>query len=205
MIEQFKITDFIHRKNNLVNKNDCDYFISIFKKYEHSCKKESSLKYNEETNTKQFDNYKALDIGFLNYNNLADKDMKEAVILATKYINIMIASYTDYLKSKISNSINDIWFNSISRIRILEYKEGCLIKDHLDVSNTHRASCSLNLNEDYKGGEFTFFSGKHTETFKTGDAMIFPAEPVWIHGTKPILSGTRYCISAFLKSNINAK
>jgi hypothetical protein len=31
--------------------------------------------------------------------------------------------------------------------------------------------------------------------------MIFPAEPIWIHGTKPILSGTRYSINCFLKSS----
>jgi predicted 2-oxoglutarate/Fe(II)-dependent dioxygenase YbiX len=70
----------------------------------------------------------------------------------------------------------------------------------LDVDPNIRASCTLNLNEEYEGGELIFFSGKHIETFKTGDAMIFPAEPIWIHGTKPVLSGTRYAINCFLKS-----
>jgi hypothetical protein len=88
-----------------------------------------------------------------------------------------------------------------SNIRILKYSAGEQIIDHVDVSPVNRASCTLNLNEEYTGGEFTFFSGKHIETFKTGDAMIFPAEPIWIHGTKPILSGTRYSINCFLKSS----
>ena len=28
--------------------------------------------------------------------------------------------------------------------------------------------------------------------------MIFPAEPIWIHGTDPVTKGTRYCINCFL-------
>ena len=29
--------------------------------------------------------------------------------------------------------------------------------------------------------------------------MIFPAEPIWVHGTEPITKGTRYCINCFLE------
>ena len=28
--------------------------------------------------------------------------------------------------------------------------------------------------------------------------MLFPAEPIWIHGTEPITKGTRYSINCFL-------
>ena len=28
--------------------------------------------------------------------------------------------------------------------------------------------------------------------------MLFPAEPVWIHGTEPITKGARYTINCFL-------
>ena len=36
------------------------------------------------------------------------------------------------------------------------------------------------------------------ETLKTGEAMIFPAEPIWIHGTEPVTEGSRYSINCFL-------
>jgi hypothetical protein len=29
--------------------------------------------------------------------------------------------------------------------------------------------------------------------------MLFPAEPVWIHGTEPITKGARYSINCFLR------
>jgi predicted 2-oxoglutarate/Fe(II)-dependent dioxygenase YbiX len=85
-------------------------------------------------------------------------------------------------------------------VRILKYDKGQFIKDHCDVNGSIRASCTLNLNEDYEGGEFRFFNGQIKHSFKTGDAMIFPAEPIWIHGTEPITKGARYSINCFLHS-----
>ena len=93
-----------------------------------------------------------------------------------------------------------ILINSSQNIRILKYKKDQFIKDHTDVNVNERASCTLNLNEDYEGGEFRFFNGQIKEIFKTGDSIIFPAEPIWIHGTEPITKGTRYSINCFLKS-----
>jgi predicted 2-oxoglutarate/Fe(II)-dependent dioxygenase YbiX len=112
----------------------------------------------------------------------------------------MVRKYHDFLKQNISSAIPIDWMNATSNIRMLKYSIGEQIKDHLDISLVNRASCTLNLNENYEGGEFTFFSGKHIETFKTGDAMIFPAEQIWIHGTKPVTKGIRYSINCFLKN-----
>ena len=79
-----------------------------------------------------------------------------------------------------------------------QYKKGQFIKDHVDVDDSIRASCTLNLNQDYEGGEFRFFDGRIKHSFETGDAMIFPAEPIWIHGTEPVTKGVRYSINCFL-------
>ena len=194
-----KITDLIYRQNVLVPKNKCKYFIDIFEKHIHNTVKEQSVKYVEGKNLfRKEDNHKILNLS-RNYEN---KELKEAANLAAFYISLMVLNYTNYLKIKISKTMTDYWINRTSNIRILKYSIGEQILDHLDVDPHIRASCTLNLNEEYTGGEFTFFSGKHIETFKTGDAMIFPAEPIWIHGTKPILSGTRYAINCFLKSDL---
>lgn len=193
-----KIKDLIFRQKNLVPKDKCKYFIDIFEKYKNLSGFEGSLKYIEEVkkNERVEDNFKCL-----NLSNLYEiKEIKEAADLASFYISLMVLNYTNFLKVNISKFITDKYINITSNIRILKYSVGEQIMDHLDVNHFNRASCTLNLNEEYTGGEFTFFSGKHIETFKTGDGMIFPAEPIWIHGTKPVLSGTRYAINCFLKS-----
>jgi hypothetical protein len=192
-----KIKDLIYRQNNFVPKDKCEYFINIFKKYKDKATFESSLKYlEEEKHYQKVDNFKCLNLSKL----YEIDDIKEATDLAVFYISLMVLNYTNFLKINISKAITDRFICNTSNIRILKYSEGEQIVDHLDMDHSTRASCTLNLNENYEGGEFTFFSGKHIETFKTGDSMIFPAEPIWIHGTKPILSGTRYAINCFLKS-----
>lgn len=193
-----KIKDLIFRQNNLIPKDKCIYFIDIFEKYKDKSGFERSIKYTEEKNNERVvDNFKCLNLS--NFYKI-DNELKKAADLAFFYISLMVLNYTNFLKINISKFITDKYINKTSNIRILKYSKGEQIIDHLDVNFGIRGSCTLNLNENYEGGEFTFFSGKHIETFKTGDAMIFPAEPIWIHGTKPILSGNRYSINCFLTS-----
>ena len=100
----------------------------------------------------------------------------------------------------VCQKIIDIFEKYPDNIRILKYEKGQCIKDHTDVGHDTRGSCTLNLNENYEGGEFRFFDGQIKESFKTGDAMLFPAEPIWIHGTEPVTKGSRYSINCFLQS-----
>ena len=133
------------------------------------------------------------------------KNPSEEIIFALneakKYLSIVVANYVLYIRNKkISPDFNDTLIKSSGNIRILKYDVGSYIDDHSDVGGIIRASCTLNLNQDYEGGEFRFFDGQIKEVFKTGDAMLFPAEPIWIHGTEPITKGTRYSINCFLNS-----
>jgi len=192
-----KIKDLIFRQNNFIPIDKCNYFINIFKEYISYSYFEESLKYIEdEKHFFKFDDYQCLNLSKLYH----IEEIKKAADLACFYIDLMVLNYTNFLKIKISKAITETNINKTSNIRILKYSKGAKIMDHLDINHSVRASCTLNLNEHYTGGEFTFFSGKHIETFKTGYCMIFPAEPIWIHGTKPIISGERYSINCFLQS-----
>ena len=184
---EHKISDLKYRINGLVPVNVCHKIIDIFEKYPELSFTEKSYKF--KTNKHEMDNFKSLNLSAINNPN------------ARIYIGTMIANYVLHIKSKkISPTFSDKFINSSSNIRILKYGVGQSIKDHSDVGGSIRASCSLNLNENYEGGEFRFFDGQIKEVFKTGDAMLFPAEPIWIHGTEPITKGTRYSINCFLNS-----
>ena len=196
---ELKINYLIFKQKNIVNKNDCTFLIDVFEKHINLSSTEGSFKYIEGKNPHpEIDNFKCLNLSL----NTEIKEIEKALEIASNYIFLMVKKYHAFLKENISLVIPIDWMNSTSNIRILKYSVGEQIKDHLDVSLVNRVSCTLNLNENYEGGEFTFFSGKHIETFKTGDAMIFPAEHIWIHGTKPITKGTRYSINCFLKNKL---
>lgn len=190
-----RIKDLIYRKNNFLTFEQCNYFISIFEKYNHLTFQEQSLKYIEgKKKDIKLDNFKVLNLNLQSDN----QEISEALFKAWEYISIIIKEYIEFLKINVSTAIDDRWINTSDNIRILKYSTGHSIEDHLDMNTWNRASCTINLNENYTGGEFSFFSGKHIEVFKTGDVMIFPAEHIWVHGTKPVISGTRYAINCFL-------
>jgi predicted 2-oxoglutarate/Fe(II)-dependent dioxygenase YbiX len=79
---------------------------------------------------------------------------------------------------------------------LLEYSEGCFYSQHTDhfLTDPRSISCSLNLNDDYTGGEFTFFDEKISYNLGKGDVLMFPSNFMYPHSIKPILSGTRYSI-----------
>jgi hypothetical protein len=189
----FKIKDLKFHIDGLVPKNICNSFINLFEKHKDKTLKESSYKYNEKKNVQ--DNFTCLNLTEL---SAVDNNFTDPLNVAKKYLFIMIKNYTIYLQNNVSSNFDDKLISNSSNIRILKYDVGQHIKDHSDVDGTIRASCTLNLNEDYEGGEFRFFNGRIKESFKTGDAMIFPAEPIWIHGTEPITKGARYSINCFL-------
>jgi hypothetical protein len=86
----------------------------------------------------------------------------------------MVLNYTQYLKINITNAIVDNYMQKTKNIRIMRYKEGQEIKDHLDIGfSSNRASCTINLNSNYEGGEFSFFSGKHLLNLKKRERELF--------------------------------
>tara|TARA_R100001591_G_scaffold56667_1_gene66286 strand:- start:49 stop:648 length:600 start_codon:yes stop_codon:yes gene_type:complete len=189
-----RIIDLKYHINGLVPANVCNSFIEFFEQNKSKAQKEKSYKYKEEKRI--VDNFTCLN---LTLESLTDSTFKQPLNVAKKYISIMVQNYVLYMQNKICPTFNSLLICNSHNIRILKYEKGQFIKDHCDVGrNEERASCTLNLNEDYEGGEFRFFDGKIKHSFKTGDAMIFPTEPIWIHGTEPITRGTRYSINCFL-------
>lgn len=191
-----KVKDLIYRKDKIMPKEVCNYFIDLFKNNIDKTSKEASTKHiiNEGLAYK-LDNFKSLDLSKLYKDS---PEIEKAKNLAFKYIEMMILNYTQHLKINISPVINNAWWTTTANIRVMRYQEGEQILDHLDVNKRNRAACTINLNEDYEGGEFSFFSGKELYTLKTGDSIFFPAEPIFIHGTKKITKGIRYSINCFL-------
>lgn len=190
----FKISDLKYRVNKLVPKNICDYFINFYNENEkNNTMIEESYKF--KSKIKEKDNFKSMDLSYLSLN---DEKFKKPLDLAKTYLSIMITNYVMHIKKNICPTFNMDYVTESENIRILKYSKGEFIKDHSDIDQRIRASCTLNLNEDYEGGEFRFFDGREKMSFKTGDALFFPAEPIWIHGTEPIKKGTRYSINCFL-------
>lgn len=81
---------------------------------------------------------------------------------------------------------------------LLRYETGQFIKPHIDTGvtelNRRKVSCSFALNDEYTGGEFSFFNGEHTLKLDKGSILLFPSNFVYPHEILEVKSGTRYSI-----------
>ena len=86
------------------------------------------------------------------------------------------------------------------KYRLMKYEKGAWIHPHIDHDVTIYGSCTINLNDEYEGGDFAFWGGKHKLKLGLGDVMIWPADFFWVHEVEEITDGTRYSANTFLCS-----
>jgi predicted 2-oxoglutarate/Fe(II)-dependent dioxygenase YbiX len=84
--------------------------------------------------------------------------------------------------------------------QLLRYKEGEFYIQHTDSFKEQQRSlsCSIQLNEDYEGGEFAFFDREMMIRTKPGSAIVFPSNFMYPHEIMPVIKGTRYSIITWL-------
>jgi predicted 2-oxoglutarate/Fe(II)-dependent dioxygenase YbiX len=88
------------------------------------------------------------------------------------------------------------YINGGERYVLLRYENSNFYKKHIDSHcNTYRTiSISLCLNDNYKGGEFSFFNNGYKVRLKKGDAIMFPSNFMYPHAVTPVQKGVRYSI-----------
>lgn len=79
---------------------------------------------------------------------------------------------------------------------LLKYEAGYGYSQHIDnfMDFPRSVSCSIALNDDYEGGEFTFFDKKISIKQKAGSVVMFPSSFQYPHAVEKVVSGTRYSI-----------
>jgi len=73
-------------------------------------------------------------------------------------------------------------------------------KDHVDHFDLYPRvlSCSIILNDDYDGGDFSFFEGEYCVPKKTGSAVVFPSNFCFPHAVTPVSNGDRHTIVTWI-------
>ena len=192
-----KIVDQKYHLKGLINKEICNQLIQFYEDNLQDVTTEQSYKFNEDKSSNDLmeDN-----CGFLNISQLRNhKKYQEPYKIILKYLRIVLVNHAMYVRNNLCPTYENIFMHHTDNIRIIKYGVGQSIKDHTDVAETVRGSLTINLNDDYEGGEFRFFGGQVKVNLSAGEAMLFPAEPLWIHGTEPVTKGARYTINCFLR------
>jgi predicted 2-oxoglutarate/Fe(II)-dependent dioxygenase YbiX len=84
--------------------------------------------------------------------------------------------------------------------QLLRYREGEFYIQHTDSFKEQQRSlsCSIQLNEDYEGGEFALFDREMMIRTSPGSAIVFPSNFMYPHEIMPVIKGTRYSIITWL-------
>ncbi len=183
-----KLTDLIYYQKAFLSKEECEFLIAEsnrrYKEYAMEACPEAS------TGVQTQSTFQLVDL----------KIGSEAWKIVHTATEKMINQYHDYLDEFGAFHVNYRKMLNYSHLyRLLRYDVGAKIHPHVDYEPYVYASCSFNLNDDYTGGDFAWFRGKHKMKLGAGDAIIWPADYFWVHEVEPILSGTRYSTNSFIQ------
>jgi hypothetical protein len=102
--------------------------------------------------------------------------------------------------AKYSEIHSDFCIDIDTGYELLKYEEGDFYIRHTDSFKEQQRmiSCSIQLNDDYHGGEFAFFDKDLIIKASVGSVILFPSNFMFPHEIMPVTQGTRYSIVTWL-------
>ena len=191
----YNLSDFIVVIRNLVDKQDCASLIEAYKStdlWEWSGVSRAGEK------DIDFDVRKVQQINMSHPQTMQDPKLAEWDTFIFHKVGKARELFQDALIDKGIKHLPET--QSDEGYTLLHYKEGYYFKEHADsgINNPRVLTCSINLNEEYEGGQFTFLGESFEIDLGAGDAVIFPSNFMFPHAVKEITSGERYAIVTWL-------
>lgn len=192
-INERKNNIFTLNDQNIINHDDCDFFIKLLNTYID----------NKEYNIEKWGNGSNVNCLFMHVENIKNVEVKKKVDnkifqIANKVINYLYKEYNILCKGDSGYCLRKIY--GCTR----EHKDGILSKTN-DKSKTvyknqiRNMSIIIALNDDYDNGEFYFPMQNFKIKLKKGEIIVFP--PYWTHPhfvREPTNNTYRYTINTWL-------
>ena len=186
-----KLEKYIHVFNDAITSDFCDEIIDEYGDSEDW--RPGTI------NDYEVNEYRKCEVVYLSLDETLEKNLKTRKKIDEKLFKILDKLLEQYLKKY--DSLGYIRVKEDTGYMLLRYKTGDYVKKHVDTSSEqHRTlSCSLILNDNYDGGEISFFDGEVKPNLKKGDLLVFPSSFTYPHEVLPVKSGTRYSIITWLR------
>lgn len=197
------LKDFIRTYDDALDSSVCDLIISEYQDNYGVTKKSATV--DSDGNSKEDDHRNSLEV-FLSHESVININRE-----VRKEIDQKIFSACSELFQKYIEEVTPwIAAREDSGYSLLIYKKGHYFKEHVDIlryvtrndsdwihvsqSKPRQISMSLQLNEDYEGGDLTFFDGSYSIPKKRGSLTLFPSYSLFPHQVCEVTSGVRYSI-----------
>lgn len=180
-----ELKDYILVLEDIIPEKLCD---SILNEYENSNEWLDTVVSSKSNINKEIRNCTTIKMSLNNAiekNKNVRKSLDDEVFQSTKKA---IEKYNE--KFKLAHVSKD------SGYELLKYEKGGFYIEHVDsfTEAPRTISCSFILNNDFKGGEFSFFNNTLVYPLKKGSAIMFPSNFLYPHSVLPVIDGTRYSI-----------
>ncbi len=181
-----KIQDYIVIIENAVNPTLCDEIINEFSETEWKQAKTHTGNVGELRRCKNIP---------LSIEDIIGVNKEKREKLDASIFNIVSKCIVEYKRIHPTCLIS-----KDSGYEILKYDAGDFYKEHIDeFTDVQRIlSISIALNDDYEGGNFSFFNKTDKFKLNKGDIIIFPSNFMFPHEIEEVKSGTRYSIVTWI-------
>jgi predicted 2-oxoglutarate/Fe(II)-dependent dioxygenase YbiX len=183
------LEQYIHVFDDVLSEELCD---KVLKEYENSGEWANTQIGAEGTVDKLIRNCKEIHLSCDEILGRNYEVRKEIDNMVHKCVSNIIQKYREIHK--------DFSIDIDTGYNLLKYDEGDFYIEHTDSFKQQQRSlsCSLQLNDDYTGGEFAFFGKDVILKSKKGSAIVFPSNFMYPHEIMPVIHGTRYSIITWL-------
>lgn len=182
------LSDYIKVYENVLSLDECQ---TILNEYQHSNDWKIALLQNMKEDI-SYRNCETINISLSNIIN-SNKDIR------TKIDNMIFDKIGSIIKKYISDFPSCV-LQADNGYNLLKYKTGCFYKQHTDsyTDMSRSISISINLNDDYVGGNMAFFDREIQIRSGAGSAIVFPSNFMYPHEIMPVEDGTRYSIVTWI-------
>lgn len=178
--------NFIKTYDNVFSEEECKNILDEYS---------SSDEWNVATTEGNVDNYRVcedLDMSGVSSLNKNPDVRYKLDILTYRKVHSCAEKYKDEFGVRVDGD---------SGYNLLRYNDGGYHRSHTDdIKSAKRIlSMSIVLNDNYEGGELSFFDDGYVIPPKVGSVVIFPSNFMFPHEVKTVNNGTRYAIVTWLR------
>jgi hypothetical protein len=179
-----KLEDFIKIYDDVVSVDLCN---KILQEYKNSQEWNNTLVGDGILNT----NIRNCSVIQLSDSNIIDKNYE-----VRKFIDVELHQQLLKVVEMYSKEFLEFSPSIDTGYELLMYETGQFYTQHTDsfIHQQRSVSCSLTLNDDYVGGEFSFFDREMMIRNSVGSVIVFPSNFMYPHEIMPVIEGTRYSV-----------
>lgn len=183
-----QLVDYIKVYDSIFTPEECK---TILDEYKNSDEWKYTKVGSQGVEDKNYRNCESIDIS---YQDIIEKNQS-----VRKNIDELIHKKTIGVSQKYHRNFPFCSLTTDSGYNLLRYKTGGFYKEHTDSGSSFRTvAMSINLNDDYEGGNMVFFNEEVTISCGLGSVIIFPANFMYPHQIMEVTKGIRYSIVTWL-------